>query len=116
VVEQPSTMSQHIFILVIFILNSVTSLENQNDKVFHSQTNLIQEICPDHKNATTLTTTTAATTVSRQRRSFGGVEPTDFRKAFIAIFGVPGWLTQGLEAFSDINFHLLGYTTLGNCC
>jgi hypothetical protein len=34
-------------------------------------------------------------------------------KAINATFLVAGWLTQGCEAFSDINFHLLGYTALG---
>ena len=51
--------------------------------------------------------------VSAQRRNFGGKEPIDYPKALNAVFGAPGWLTQGLEAFSDINFHLLGYTALG---
>ena len=51
--------------------------------------------------------------LSRQKRNFGGKEPIDFPKAFNGTFLVAGWLAQGLEAFSDINFHLLGYTALG---
>jgi len=51
--------------------------------------------------------------LSRHRRNFGGKEPIDYAKAFNAVFTTTGWLTQGLEAFSDINFHLLGYTALG---
>ena len=56
---------------------------------------------------------TSFNVISRAKRSFGGVEPTNYVLAFTGVFGVPGWLTQGLEAFSDINFHLLGYTALG---
>ncbi len=51
--------------------------------------------------------------LSRHKRNFGGKEPIDYAKAFNAVFTTTGWLTQGLEAFSDINFHLLGYTALG---
>ena len=56
---------------------------------------------------------TSFNVLSRKKRSFGGVEPTNYVLAFTGVFGVPGWLTQGLEAFSDINFHLLGNTALG---
>jgi hypothetical protein len=58
-------------------------------------------------------TTTSVVLLSRQKRNFGGKEAIDFPKALNAVFGATGWLTQGLEAFSDINFHLLGYTALG---
>ena len=51
--------------------------------------------------------------LSRHKRNFGGREPIDFPKAVNGAFLVAGWLAQGLEAFSDINFHLLGYTALG---
>jgi len=51
--------------------------------------------------------------LSRRKRNFGGKEAIDFPKAINAVFGATGWLAQGLEAFSDINFHLLGYTALG---
>jgi hypothetical protein len=51
--------------------------------------------------------------LSRQKRNFGGKEQVDYAKAFSGVFMTLGWLTQGLEAFSDINFHLLGYTALG---
>ena len=56
---------------------------------------------------------TSLNVLSLEKRSFGGVEPTNYVSAFTGVFGVPGWLTLGLEAFSDINFHLLGYTALG---
>ena len=65
------------------------------------------ELCDSlHDNSTSVL-------VSAQRRNFGGKEAIDYGKAFNAVFGAPGLLTQGLEAFSDINFHLLGYTALG---
>ena len=51
--------------------------------------------------------------LSRQKRNFGGKEPIDYPKAVNATFFVAGWVAQGCEAFSDINFHLLGYTALG---
>ena len=51
--------------------------------------------------------------LSRQKRNFGGREPIDYPKAVNATFFVAGWVAQGCEAFSDINFHLLGYTALG---
>jgi len=52
--------------------------------------------------------------LSRQKRNFGGREPIDYPKAVNATFLVAGWVTQGCEAFNDIQFHLLGYTVLGN--
>ena len=51
--------------------------------------------------------------LSRPKRAFGGKEPIDWPKTYNAVFGVTGWLAQGCEAFSDINFHLLGYNALG---
>ena len=51
--------------------------------------------------------------LSRQKRNFGGREPIDYVKAINATFLVAGWVTQGCEAFNDIQFHLLGYTVLG---
>jgi hypothetical protein len=53
--------------------------------------------------------------LSRQKRDFGGKEPIDWPKTYNAVFGVTGWLAQACEAFSDINFHLLGYNALGSC-
>ncbi len=51
--------------------------------------------------------------LSRQKRNFGGKEPIDWLKTYNAVFGVAGWVAQAGEAFSDINFHLLGYNALG---
>ena len=51
--------------------------------------------------------------LSRQKRDFGGKEPIDWPKTYNGVFGVPGWQAQACEAFSDINFHLLGYNALG---
>ena len=51
--------------------------------------------------------------LSRQKRNFGGREPIDYVKAVNATFLVAGWVAQGCEAFNDIQFHLLGYTVLG---
>ena len=51
--------------------------------------------------------------LSRRKRDFGGKEPIDWPKTYNGVFGVPGWQAQACEAFSDINFHLLGYNALG---
>ena len=51
--------------------------------------------------------------LSRPKRDFGGKEPIDWPKTYNAVFGVAGWVAQAGEAFSDINFHLLGYNALG---
>ena len=51
--------------------------------------------------------------LSRRKRDFGGKEPIDWPKTYNAVFGVAGWMAQACEAFSDINFHLLGYNALG---
>jgi len=51
--------------------------------------------------------------LSRKKRDFGGKEPIDWVKTYNAVFGTTGWMAQACEAFSDINFHLLGYNVLG---
>lgn len=61
----------------------------------------------------TLSNTTSLAILSRRKRDFGGKEPIDWPKTYNAVFGVPGWMAQACEAFSDINFHLLGYNALG---
>jgi len=52
--------------------------------------------------------------LSRQKRDFGGSEPIDYAKAIAGVFGPAGIVVHGCEAFSDIIFHLTGYTVLGN--
>jgi hypothetical protein len=96
-------MESHI-LLIISVLLSLIFFQNS----------LANECSSGGKNIETkLQISCSGLVSSGQRRNFGGVEPTNYVAALTAVFGVPGWLTQGLEAFSDINFHLLGYTALG---
>lgn len=51
--------------------------------------------------------------LSRHKRNFGGSEAIDYAKAIGGVFGPAGLVVHGCEAFSDIIFHLTGYTVLG---
>ena len=96
-------MTRTKFLLVIVVLHATSFTDAQLECSIYDK----YELCDS------LYDNTTSSLVSAQRRNFGGKEPIDYPKALNAVFGHPGWLTQGLEAFSDINFHLLGYTALG---
>jgi hypothetical protein len=71
-----------------------------------------QDLCSPECNDNT-TTALDVQVLIRNKRDFGGKEPINWPLTYNAVFGVPGWLAQACEAFSDINFHLLGYNVLG---
>jgi hypothetical protein len=102
-------------LLKILFLTLTFSLERANTNCYNDSINEInyQSILNYDARDLQIWETGGDKKLSRQKRNFGGREPIDYPKAVNASFFVAGWVAQGCEAFSDINFHLLGYTALG---